>query len=64
MNIENAMPKYEYVVVTKQYRTVIIEAESIQDGIDAVWDDVDNIYNNNVYDCDTDVLYEREVGDE
>ena len=57
------MPKYEYVVVTKQYRTVIIEAESIQDGIDAVWGDIDNILNNEVYDCDTDVCYERLVLD-
>ena len=58
------MPKYEYVVVTKQYRIVIIEAESIHDGADAVWDDMDNILNDEVYDCDTDVMYEREVGDE
>lgn len=57
------MPKYEYVVVTKQYRTVVLEAESIQDGIDAVWDDIDNILNSEVYDCDTDVCYERLVLD-
>jgi hypothetical protein len=58
------MPVYEFVVVTKQYRTVAIEAESVNDGYDKIGDDFNSILQTEPFDNDSDVYFEREINED
>ena len=57
------MKTYEVIVVTKEYRTLEVEAENETEAKDKVWDKVIDGYTTTTkaYDYETDVYVEREV---
>ena len=52
------MNTYDVVVVSKEYRTIEIDAENEEEAREKAWDTLDNILNRKAEDYDTDVYVE------
>ena len=55
------MKTFEVTVVSKEYRTIEVQAETEEDAKDQVWEDIDNILNWKPIDYDTDLYVERVI---
>lgn len=57
------MKTFEVCVVSKEYRTVHVQAEDEGEAKDKVWDDIESILNGKAEDYDTDLYIESESSD-
>lgn len=52
------MKTFEICVVSKEYRTIHVEAETEEDAKDKAWDSLENILNIKAEDYDTEIYVE------
>jgi hypothetical protein len=53
------MPQYKLIVVTKEFRTVLVDSVSVEGAIDKAWADIDHVLSSNpVVHCATDMYVE------
>lgn len=52
------MPRYSICIVTKEYRSIIVEAETEMDAKDQAWDRIEDVMNWKPEDYDTEIYVE------